>query len=341
MEATKTRILIVDDSALTRMKVNKTLTEAGYEVIEAENKMRGMELFRTEKPGIVLLDLLMPDVEDEIEMVKEFVNMAGSIPIVVFSANIQKTVVEGVLAAGAAKFVEKSYDHSVLLSVLSAVLEKNRREPDVLQPPDQSRTIILSPMQKDALNEVMNVAMGRAANTLNKLVNTHVKLWVPEVHVLSASDLESLINKVTGGVGGAILTMYFTGPPTGRIGLFFPSESMRSLLSLLWNKPKEDDHLSVSDQTVLEEVANILLNSAISGIADLLKTRLKLSLPTVTLRDSENNFISWLTSGMEAKGSLLVVLTQLSVREYTIHGMIILTLAMEQLSAMLSVLQEE
>jgi CheY-like chemotaxis protein len=55
----KPRVLVVDDSALSRRTLRQILEPAGYEVAEAEDGLTALERYFIEKPDVVLLDLVM------------------------------------------------------------------------------------------------------------------------------------------------------------------------------------------------------------------------------------------------------------------------------------------
>ncbi len=57
---TKGRALLVDDERSNRMILSAILKQMGYEVIQAENGLQAVELFRSENPDIVLMDIMMP-----------------------------------------------------------------------------------------------------------------------------------------------------------------------------------------------------------------------------------------------------------------------------------------
>ena len=57
------RVLIIEDDVATREMVSRTLEKAGWSVVEAENGRMGLERLRTERPALVLLDLLMPEMD--------------------------------------------------------------------------------------------------------------------------------------------------------------------------------------------------------------------------------------------------------------------------------------
>lgn len=57
------KILVADDSRTVRMQVERTLTEAGYEVVTASSGVEAVDQIRRESPGLVVLDINMPDMD--------------------------------------------------------------------------------------------------------------------------------------------------------------------------------------------------------------------------------------------------------------------------------------
>jgi DNA-binding NtrC family response regulator len=58
-----TKILVIDDDAIVRQTLTTILQDGGYEVLSADDGLRGMALFRREQPGLVITDIIMPDQE--------------------------------------------------------------------------------------------------------------------------------------------------------------------------------------------------------------------------------------------------------------------------------------
>ncbi|KYG67225.1 response regulator [Bdellovibrio bacteriovorus] len=54
------KVLIVDDETLVRRSLQRALKSKGYEVFEATNGVEGLQMWRSEKPDLVFLDVLMP-----------------------------------------------------------------------------------------------------------------------------------------------------------------------------------------------------------------------------------------------------------------------------------------
>ena len=59
----KPKVLVIDDSALSRRSLRQILEPAGYAVEEAEDGLIALELYSLDRPDVVLLDIGLPDVE--------------------------------------------------------------------------------------------------------------------------------------------------------------------------------------------------------------------------------------------------------------------------------------
>jgi two-component system chemotaxis response regulator CheY len=111
------KILVVDDSALSRRTMRRILETAGYEVVEADEGMAALELYFLEKPDVVFLDLVMKGMYglDVLEKLRE---MDRDARVVVASADIQSSTRTMVEEAGALAFINKPF---VVEQVLAAV----------------------------------------------------------------------------------------------------------------------------------------------------------------------------------------------------------------------------
>lgn len=82
------KILIVDDSTLSRAMVAKALKEAGHEVVQAANGREGIAAFERESFDCVVTDLLMPVVDGH-QLLTHVRSIDRRIPVVVLTADIQ------------------------------------------------------------------------------------------------------------------------------------------------------------------------------------------------------------------------------------------------------------
>jgi CheY-like chemotaxis protein len=80
------RILVIDDSEFVREFLSDCLSEAGHEVLIAENGTEGLELFSSKTPDCVLLDVLLPDI-DGIEVLRRLRGVNASVPVMLMTGD--------------------------------------------------------------------------------------------------------------------------------------------------------------------------------------------------------------------------------------------------------------
>lgn len=119
----KPKILIVDDSALSRRTLRRILESAGYDVVEADDGMTALEMYFLEKPGLVLLDLVMKGMYG-IDVLLKLREMDQQVRVVVASADIQSSTRKMVDDAGALGFINKPFiSEQVIAAVETALAE--------------------------------------------------------------------------------------------------------------------------------------------------------------------------------------------------------------------------
>lgn len=149
----------------------------------------------------------------------------------------------------------------------------------------------LSEMERDALSELSNIAMARAAKSLRQMVEYQVLLSVPNVDIVSKEAATQLLTKSNNPKLVAI-RQDFTGVFSGRAVLIFPEASSLELVRIVVGRQLSlEDIINLEDEA-LAETGNIILNSWVATIANLLKSGLKMSLPTVIRGDSRQMFRS-------------------------------------------------
>ncbi len=122
-------IMIVDDSALMRQVIAKTLDVAGVEIgnlIEANNGREALELLREGWVDIVFTDINMPEMNG-IEMLKRITEdeMLKSLPVVVISTDRSETRAAELKAAGVKEIIRKPFTPEIIKSVVDRLLAGN------------------------------------------------------------------------------------------------------------------------------------------------------------------------------------------------------------------------
>ena len=117
------KILIVDDSSLSRRTLRRILESAEYEIVEADDGMAALEVYFLEKPSLVLLDLVMKGMYG-LDVLVKLREMDQHARVVVASADIQSSTRKMVDEAGALGFIHKPFiPEQVITAVETALAE--------------------------------------------------------------------------------------------------------------------------------------------------------------------------------------------------------------------------
>jgi UDP-3-O-acyl N-acetylglucosamine deacetylase len=131
-------VLVVDDQADIRASLRGVLTDEGLQVLEAEDGRQALELVRTARPELVLLDVWMPEV-DGIEWLRRLQHEPERPQVIMISGhgNIETAVQATKL--GAFDFIEKPFSIDALLSLVNRALEHRARQAAGQQPAPAAR----------------------------------------------------------------------------------------------------------------------------------------------------------------------------------------------------------
>jgi chemotaxis protein CheC len=149
----------------------------------------------------------------------------------------------------------------------------------------------LTDIERDALGEVSNIAMARAANSLRQLVEHEVLLSVPAIEILSQEAATQIVAKPDNPNLVAV-RQDFRGAFSGRALLIFPEANSLELVRAVVGRQLPLEEIVDLEDEALAETGNIILNSWVATIANLLKRGLKMSLPVVVRGDSRRMFES-------------------------------------------------
>ena len=128
--ATMRRVLVVDDEANLRHTLGYALRQEGYEVLTAENGEDGLESFRTTKPDLVILDVMLPRL-DGFEVCRR-IRRESDVPILMLTARDTELDKVVGLEIGADDYLAKPFSMRELVARVRAMLRRARRvsEPD-------------------------------------------------------------------------------------------------------------------------------------------------------------------------------------------------------------------
>jgi len=115
-------VLVVDDAPQIRRMVRLTVEHRGHRVVEAADGAAGWRLMRTERPDIVILDVMMPgpsglDVCRAIRADPQF----AALPVIVLTAGGAAEAEADALTAGATGFMTKPFSPAALLDMITTL----------------------------------------------------------------------------------------------------------------------------------------------------------------------------------------------------------------------------
>jgi len=120
-----TRVLVIDDEAPLRLLCRVNLEAAGMQVFEAADGSSGIEAARTERPDLILLDVMMPE-QDGWEVLEELRDdeRTHGIPIVFLTARAELDDHARGLELGGLDYVTKPFNPVGLAELVQAVLDR-------------------------------------------------------------------------------------------------------------------------------------------------------------------------------------------------------------------------
>ncbi|TCT01721.1 chemotaxis protein CheX [Aquabacter spiritensis] len=190
---------------------------------------------------------------------------------------------------------------------------------------------ILSELELDALTELVNLGVSRAALSLREMVGEQVLLSVPTLALVSSAQAIEILKEREDRDLVAV-HQAFEGDIAGRAMLIFPMTKSLELVRAVTGGELPLEDIIELEQEALAETGNIILNSCLATIANLLRRNLKMSLPEI-LRGESGDFFA-LGPGSQADDIVMFLYIDFAVRERDIRGYIAMLMDMPSLTAL-------
>ncbi len=117
------KILIVDDSKMSRKMLRNVLEGIGHDIIaEAGNGQEGVELYKQHRPDAVTMDITMPQM-DGLGCLKEIKEWDPDARVVMVTAAGQSSKLMEALKLGAKEFICKPYEPEQVINAINEVLK--------------------------------------------------------------------------------------------------------------------------------------------------------------------------------------------------------------------------
>ena len=188
--------------------------------------------------------------------------------------------------------------------------------------------------QNDAVTELINIGMGKAAASLNDLVNAHVRLTVPNLYFLDMNSVYANLEDMSDGTL-ATVQLFFKGGMEGSAILVFPPASALNLVAVMTRDESDPTDMDSLRAGTLTEVGNIVINGVIGSIANILKRPMRFSLP----RYLEGG-VRGIMDKRERKfrDAVLLAKTLFQIERFEVEGNILILFELESFDSLLEAL---
>jgi len=119
------KILIIDDSDFVRQSIKKSLAKEGHkDVVEARTKKEAIDKFKSEKPDLILLDIIMEESRTGMDILKEIKRLdKNAVSIIIVSVVEEDETLGEAMRVGVNGYVNKPIDYNKLVKEVKKVLK--------------------------------------------------------------------------------------------------------------------------------------------------------------------------------------------------------------------------
>jgi len=176
----------------------------------------------------------------------------------------------------------------------------------------------------DAITETINIGVGKSASLLNQMTGSHIRLRVPKLSVVRFKELEGTNWNFSGDEVMSTVMLEFQGNFSGVTAILFPPESAASLVMLLSGENEPGPEMDAIRMETLKEVGNIIINSVMGSISNILSQHLSFSIPVYY--EGKLSEVTAARRNMEDDDWVIVAHTHFQIESSNIEGKILILL---------------
>jgi chemotaxis protein CheC len=195
----------------------------------------------------------------------------------------------------------------------------------------------LTEIEQDALAEIANIGVSRAASSLGQMVGEQVLLSVPAVKIVTRQAASTLVER-NNATKLIAVQQSFEGPFAGRALLIFPeAQSLELVRSIVGDEHSLEDVIDL-EQEALAETGNIILNGCLATIANVLHRTMRMSLPSIVRGDGAKLFeVDDAASGEQF---VLFLYIDFNIKKRDVHGFIALLMDLPSIGALKEIVHD-
>ncbi len=254
-----TPVLICDDSSFAQKQMARALPKGwNVDISFAGNGVEALKAIEAGKGDILFLDLNMP-VMDGYEVLQSLHSAGTQTKVIVVSGDIQPEAYQRVMKLGALAFIKKP----IVESQLSEVLDTHKLRGTSVA---RAQLVDVKTDLRDVYREIANVAMGRAADFLARLLGAFVIMPIPNVNMIEVAELRMALDEIAAGDNVTAVCQGFIGSGVaGEALLIFNESSFKDIADLMKYEGKIDESVELE---LLMDISNVLIGACLKGIVD-------------------------------------------------------------------------
>jgi chemotaxis protein CheC len=198
-------------------------------------------------------------------------------------------------------------------------------------------TASLTEAEQDALGEIANMGVSRAATSLRQMLGEQVVLAVPAARIVTRETAARLVARDNKSALVAV-EQSFEGPFSGKALLIFPEAQSLELVRTIVGEEHSIEDVIDLEQEALAETGNIILNACLATIANVLRRTMTVSLPTVIRGTGDTLFGA--SSETPEENMVLFLYIDFRAKSRDIKGFIALLLDLPSITAMKSIVND-
>lgn len=298
-----TPILICDDSGFARRQMARSIPDGWQvDVSFAENGAQAIDLIREGKGDVVFLDLNMPVMDGyrTMEIIRQ-----EDLPclVIVVSGDVQPQAREKMMAMGALDFIRKPIDNEKLTHILTSygIYNGEAQSSSVVNTIDETATV---EDKLDACREMVNVAMGRAGESLAQLLGEFINLPIPNVNLIESNELSMAVAEINRNDRvSAVSKGFISEGISGEALVIFNDTNSQNIVELLKYPPSESPERLALE--ALMDVSNILIGACLNGLSEQLSVAFSHTHPV--LLGQHKGLSTLLSDNVQRWGKLMAI----------------------------------
>jgi chemotaxis protein CheC len=185
-------------------------------------------------------------------------------------------------------------------------------------------------LDMDALTELFNIGLHRAASSLSELTGQRVLVDLPRLWVCPIEETHArLVELLDGDL--ATVHQIFRGSVMGDAVLVLQHESAARLAALMTGEPPVGGRLDQSAREVLAEIGNVILSSCLSSFGDMLRVSVSFSVPRIHVESLEGMLRSLQVDDEELHYAMLAA-TEFRLSEGEVGGYLMIAVGLSSLA---------